>query len=809
MKEFVKLSPEIKYAVGIDYGHGECSAAFCDIGWGMANQALDPPKDIRLYGNDKFTIPSAYSIAPNGNMFVGRSALGQIRGAKQFKISFKKKPSEMDEEELRTYGRYLGIVHGYIVDRSRVLAPGNYVVYLSYPSGWGHGDRDLFHQAAVSAGIPVAGLWAESRAGLFSNMENQVESVRALLREGCILADIGSSTIDFSYLNDSLKEPITDYGIQAGAQVLDMILYHYILSLPGNEQAKELVAREDMEWLKHALVYECRKAKEDFYGTESPESLICKFDFAEVFYDDDELKTARFRCNKETGGRAETIMKLFMGGLSSVGLSAEPDEQFAGVDWSAVNNGFFPVFANKLHSFVKDYVKDNPVKIILLSGGASFMFLSDLGQVFFRENILKESFPDSDVVIKFDGMPSTSVSRGICSLGRANARFLGCESDDGAPKHESFFTKVSKTLAYHTAVMAELGTASVETEDALREERYGKLPYTEYAAAFMKAVTNTDLKPLPDGDSEQPKPESDDTAAKKAYIYDKELLCKRLPALKMAVCSDQPVPAKVPHDLEEEYKDFLSKGVAACKPARRVVAEAIASKAMPITRDYILSFEGDTLQDLRDGLAQAVKEKYEVISDAAFSAAKAFIRGNLDVERTYVTDLISRYTACIQKDLMVDGDRLADVLKFPSVDELLEEVDVYAVIDAVASLLLSLLMLVVNIVVITVLGGIPYLISYIIHSVKEKNWSFDDYMDYAVDKFMVVDFSKVKLFQVGRFAIHQGFKLGYEKNHRKMVENICRSLENNKFDESIIEVFTSAASITNEKYLDVVKTLFN
>lgn len=809
MEEFVTLGPEIRYAVGIDYGHGECSAAFCDIGWGMANQALDSPKDIRLYGNDKFTIPSAYAIAPNGNMFVGRSALSQIRGASQFKISFKKKPSEMNEEELRTYGRYLGIVHSYIVDRSRVLVPGNYVVYLSCPSGWEGGDRDLFRQAAISAGIPVAGLWAESRAGMFSNMENQEESIRSLLREGCILADIGSSTIDFSYLNDSLKEPITDYGIQDGAQVLDMILYHYVLSLPGNEKAKELVRREGMEWLKHALVYECRRAKEDYFGTESPDALICKFDFSEVFYDDDELKAAKFRCNKETGGRTEIIMKLFMGGLSSVGLSAEPDEQFAGVDWSAVNNGFFPVFAQRLHSFVKDFVKDNPVKIILLSGGASFMFLSDQGQVFFRENILKESFPDSDVVIGFDGKPSTSVSRGICSLGRANARFLGCERSSGAPEHESFLTKVRKTLAYHTAVMEELGTASGEMEDALREERYGKLPYSEAGAAFMKAVTNTDLTLRPNSGSEESNPEPDGSVTKEYYFYDKELLCKRLPELKMAVCSEQPVPAQIPYDLAEEYKTFLSRGVAACKPARRIVAEAIASKAMPITRDYILSFKGDTLQDLRDGLAQAVKEKYEEISDAAFSAAKAFIRGNLDIERTYVTDLISRYTACIQKDLMVDGDRLADVLKFPSVDELLEEVDVYAVIDAVASLLLSLLMLVVNIVVITVLGGIPYLISYIIHSVKEKNWSFDDYMDYAVDKFMVVDFSKVKLYQVGRYAIQQGFKLGYEKNHRKMVENICKSLENNKFDESIIQVFTSAANITNERYLDVVKTLFN
>lgn len=809
MEDFVRLTPGIKYAVGIDYGHGECSAAFCEIGWGMANQALNRPTDIRLYGNDKVTIPSAYCITSEGKMFVGRSALSQIRGASKFKISFKKRPSEMDGDELQTYSKYLGVVHKYVIDRSRVLAPGNYVVYLSSPSGWEARDRDIFRQAALSAGLPVAGLWAESRAGLFSNMENQEESERALMREGCILADIGSSTIDFSYLNDSLKNPITDYGIQDGAQVLDMILYHYILSLPGNEKAKELVGKEGMGWLKHVLVYECRRAKEEFFSSESPVALRCKYDFAEVFHDIPELSKAEFRCNKENGGLAETIMGLFTGGLSSVGLSAEPDDDFAGVDWDAVNEGFFPTFAHRLQSFVEDFVKDNPVRIILLSGGASYMFLNDQGLAFFRESILRPTFPNSDVRVGFDGKPSTSVSRGVCSLGRANARFLGCEGTSDAPEYESFLTKIGKVLDYQTAVMAEAGTAPAGKEDPLREERWARLPYSEAAAAFMKAVTNTPLKPLPDAGFEKRKKGAESSGNTESFIYDQDLLSHRLPVLKMTVCSDHPVPGLASRDIQEEYKDFLSKGVAACKPARRIVAEAIASTAMPITREYILSFDGDTLQDLRDGLAQVLKDRYKEISDAAFSAAKDYLRGNLDVERTYVTDLISRYTACIQKDLMLDSDRLGDVLRFPSVDELLEQVDVYGAIDAVASLLLSLLMIVINIVVITVLGGIPHLISYVIHSWKEHNWSFDDYMDYAVDKFMFVDFSQVRLFDVGRFTIRQGFQLGYEKSRRKMAENICRSFESKKFDDSIIAVFSSAAKITNEKYIEVVNTLFS
>ena len=54
---------------------------------------------------------------------------------------------------------------------------------------------------------------------------------------------------------------------------------------------------------------------------------------------------------------------------------------------------------------------------------------------------------------------------------------------------------------------------------------------------------------------------------------------------------------------------------------------------MPITRDYILSFKGDTLQDLRDGLAQAVKEKYEEIktaADASGESVNGYIKKAID-----------------------------------------------------------------------------------------------------------------------------------------------------------------------------------
>lgn len=798
------LTPDIKYAVGIDFGHGECSAAFCEIGWGKSYTLLESPTDIRLYGNDKFTIPSAYSVSPDGKMLVGHSAINSIRGASKFKISFKKRPSEMDESEVGLYSEYLGHVHRHIVNKSGKLATGNYVVYLSCPSGWNKDDRTLFYQMAVSKGIPVAGMWAESRAGLFSNMENQSDVTRELMREGCILADIGSSTIDFSYLNGRLKTPIMDYGIQDGAQILDMMLYYYILSLPGNEKAKHLVQEEDMRWLKDVLVYTCRIAKEGFFSSETECSLSCNFDFREVFVDDEERASARFRCNKENGGKPDDIMKLFIGGLSSVGLTVTPDEQFAGVDWDAVNNGYFSVFANRLNRFVKDQVQDNPVKIILLSGGASYMFLSEQGQELFRNTILNSSFPSNHIEIGFDGQPSTSVSRGICSLGRAYARYLGCEEFGIGEAFESLQTKIKKTLQYHLSIMGLVGIQRNEedsnrvkkmvmgikkrfssngTED--REPISAKLPFNESAKFFIYAFEHTEP----------------------AY-YDTHIL-SQLSVLIRSVEPGQMLPPLIAKSLDEEYEVFLSEVIAHSKSAKQIVSETIAETVMPITKDFIHSFEGETLQDLRDGLARVINDNYQKITNAAFASSKELIRQNLEIERAYVSDLISLYTASLQKDLLLDNETLSKALRLPSVDVILGEVDVYEAVEAVASIILSLAMIIVNVVVCSVLFGIPWILSYVSFGKKEKNWSIDDWYDWHVEKFMLVDFSKVKLFEAGRMTIRKMFDSSYNNNMQKTKKNIYKALQKNEFDKSFINAFSSVGHLCMDKYLDVVNNIFS
>lgn len=62
-----------EYVIGIDFGHGETSAAFCPIGWGLDPGELEVVKDID-FGSNRKVIPSAINIQANDDAFIGDSA---------------------------------------------------------------------------------------------------------------------------------------------------------------------------------------------------------------------------------------------------------------------------------------------------------------------------------------------------------------------------------------------------------------------------------------------------------------------------------------------------------------------------------------------------------------------------------------------------------------------------------------------------------------------------------------------------------------------------------------------------------------
>lgn len=63
-----------EYVVGIDFGHGETSAAYCKLEWDKdAGQRESAVSDIEFAGSLR-VLPSAISITPDGREHIGSDA---------------------------------------------------------------------------------------------------------------------------------------------------------------------------------------------------------------------------------------------------------------------------------------------------------------------------------------------------------------------------------------------------------------------------------------------------------------------------------------------------------------------------------------------------------------------------------------------------------------------------------------------------------------------------------------------------------------------------------------------------------------
>lgn len=87
-----EVTPHTEFVIGIDFGHGETSAAFYSL-----KSAHEPSKDLDILPGQK-VIKSAIAILEQEGMqtiCVGDEAIANAPIAKDFQISFKKRPSEM------------------------------------------------------------------------------------------------------------------------------------------------------------------------------------------------------------------------------------------------------------------------------------------------------------------------------------------------------------------------------------------------------------------------------------------------------------------------------------------------------------------------------------------------------------------------------------------------------------------------------------------------------------------------------------------------------------------------------------------
>ena len=391
----------IEYVIGIDFGHGETSAAISRV------DSKDDPEDIVFAGSKQKTIPSALFIheEPNGEetVYIGDRAVAEYGKGEgnRFHAYFKESPESLDEKNnpaIPLMKKFMWEVYKTIcLRRAGELMEGdriknNHVVFIACPSEslkWGKNAMNNYVQLALDAGLPIAGATVNNKYVLSGIVrESRAAYIRALQKhevsqkasEGILVIDFGSSTIDMTYYKKGEK-PV-DKGYSIGASSVEERIYEYLkhdwpeLGRGQNPHALQLI-EANHPCIKTSCVFSMRKAKESFYtGYEYANNVEIQFKFMPWI-------------NEE---------KL------DVELSKETIENFILPDYIRLVNGAFEDFNTTV-------IQKSPITLLVLTGGASQMnFVERIAKSVFGGNV--QLLPPQD--------PSLTVSNGIATAGRAD-----------------------------------------------------------------------------------------------------------------------------------------------------------------------------------------------------------------------------------------------------------------------------------------------------------------------------------------------------------------------------------------------------
>lgn len=377
-----------KYVVGIDFGHGETSAAICEMEWDKAaGLRLAEVSDIDIdSAARRKVIPSAICRMSDGSLYIGDEAFEHTSDNDGIRICFKQRPMSLDGEAEKLMCDYMKAVYNKICENDDRLQPGNHIVYIARPSGWTDEEaKELYRQMAIKAGIPLAGLTSESRAAIFYAKSPKVNFANEIDR-GAIVFDLGSSTLDLTFLSDN-DSPI-DFGYDLGASLIDRAIYSRLVL--KSQGTKEFVTQYPQ--YEGALLFQARKFKEDAYSRNPESKTIGGFPLSRIISEDDDTLE----------DYAGVYVDLRLKNLQQLNDLVEEETQYQ----------------KKLKEALEDYkanhINGKKVNGVFLTGGASRMN--------FIRPLIAEVMELPIDKVKIDGdNPSLTISRGIALLGATDA----------------------------------------------------------------------------------------------------------------------------------------------------------------------------------------------------------------------------------------------------------------------------------------------------------------------------------------------------------------------------------------------------
>lgn len=373
-----------EYVIGIDFGHGETSAAFCAIGWNSPASNLSSVKSLQMDGNKK-VMPSAICISKDNQVYIGSKAFeSQNLNSAQTNVCFKKRPIDIHGNSECLMIRFMHEVYKQILEEGQsTFTDTNHIVYIATPSGWKEHDKYLYGLMAQKAGIPIGGIIPESRAALFKAKEDVASGLPQFINKGVIVFDMGSSTLDFSYLQGS-NQPIDD-GDDCGASFVEKSMYE------DKKKECDIISLFEKKYpnLKDALLFKIREIKEIYYQSSIDKKFTKSINFDELVGSED-----------EDFGEARVRFIIMPGDLKK----------------SLEEKHYIDRIRKAMLDF-KEKLNGKPIYGVFLTGGASRMD--------FIMPLVKECWGISENAIPKDTDPSLAISEGVALAARADIRSGG------------------------------------------------------------------------------------------------------------------------------------------------------------------------------------------------------------------------------------------------------------------------------------------------------------------------------------------------------------------------------------------------
>lgn len=376
---------QIEYVIGIDLGHGETSAALCPIQWDTEVEQLDPATDLEMGGN-KYVLPSAITILPNGNAYIGDAAFApEILRQAKVRVCFKKAPKDINGDSEKLMIRFMKEVYTRILQNNvGRLTPTNHLVYIATPSGWSKETQTLYFEMAKLAGLPMGGITKESRAAFVRAQNDVTSGLGRNIERGAIVFDMGSSTLDFTYMRKGLPALI-DNGYDCGASFIEKAIFE---DKEKDDESIQLFERKYPE-LVDSLLFEARKVKENVYFDQT--LRVKKTINFDDIVEDEELEDERFK------------------------LAFQPGE----LDDMLREKGYMEMIRQAMIDYRKNYIPGEKIYGVFMTGGASRMdFLKDL---------ICECWGVEKTQIYRDNDPSLTISEGVAEVARMDLRTEGMD----------------------------------------------------------------------------------------------------------------------------------------------------------------------------------------------------------------------------------------------------------------------------------------------------------------------------------------------------------------------------------------------